>query len=272
MENTDNNSNSNRDNNDTNIPNKIFIVPYRNRLYQKIHFENYMKYIMEDIPDNDYKIFFSHQLDPRPFNRGATKNIGFIAMRNLYPDNYKDINFIFNDVDTMPYEKNLLDFNTTHNTVKHYYGFKFALGGIFSITGSDFEKCGGFPNFWGYGYEDDCIQARILNKNINIDRNNFYPIFDQHILQIHSDPRRILSNQKPQKGFHPDNTLENIIDLTYNIDGNMININNFNIKNYPFNKEHYYYQNLSEKPIVVDNLNKNIERNNKINRFKMKLY
>ena len=44
-----------------------------------------------------------------------------------------------------------------------------------------------------------------------IDRNNFYPILDEHILQIHSDPRRILSNQKPQRSLHPDNKLENIL-------------------------------------------------------------
>ena len=40
------------------IPTKIFIVPYRNRKAQKNHFDIYMKYILEDLPKEDYKIFF----------------------------------------------------------------------------------------------------------------------------------------------------------------------------------------------------------------------
>ena len=38
------------------------------------------------------------------------KNIGFIAMKEKYADNYKDITFVFNDVDTMPYTKNFIDY------------------------------------------------------------------------------------------------------------------------------------------------------------------
>jgi len=39
------------------------------------------------------------QCDSRTFNRGATKNIGFIAARLKYTNDYKDITFIFNHVD-----------------------------------------------------------------------------------------------------------------------------------------------------------------------------
>ena len=91
-------------------PKIIFIVPYRNRENDKTHFEVYIKYLLEDIDSNDYEIYYSHQNDTRAFNRGAVKNIGFIAMRDKYPDTYKSITFVFNDIDTLPIRKNMLDY------------------------------------------------------------------------------------------------------------------------------------------------------------------
>lgn len=61
------------------IPKRVFIVPYRNRLQHKFFFSKQMEFILED--DDDYEIYFSHQCDRRHFNRGATRNIGFLAMR-----------------------------------------------------------------------------------------------------------------------------------------------------------------------------------------------
>jgi len=113
-----------------NIPKIIFIVPYRNRAPHLVHFKIYMKYILSDIPENDYEIYFIHQVDTRPFNRGAMKNIGFLVMKDKYPNNYKDITFVFNDIDNMPCEKNLLDYKTSTGTVKHFFGFDWTLGGI----------------------------------------------------------------------------------------------------------------------------------------------
>ena len=51
----------------TNVfPDIIFIVPYRDRLCQK-NFLRYMKYILEDYPENSCEIVFSHQCDNRTF-------------------------------------------------------------------------------------------------------------------------------------------------------------------------------------------------------------
>ena len=106
------------DNSNNFIPKKVFIVPYRNRIQHKFFFSKYMSFILEN--DDDYEIFFSHQCDVRTFNRGATKNIGFLAVKKKYPDHYKDIDFVFNDVDTIPFNK-IFNYSTQVGIVKHFY-------------------------------------------------------------------------------------------------------------------------------------------------------
>jgi hypothetical protein len=119
------------------VPTRVFIVPYRNRPEQKFFFSQYMNFLLENT--NDYEIYFSHQCDERSFNRGAVKNVGFLAMKEKYPNDYKDITFIFHDVDTVPFHR-IFDYQTTKGVVKHYYGFDHSLGGIVVIQGEDFEK------------------------------------------------------------------------------------------------------------------------------------
>ena len=228
------------------IPTKIFIIPYRNRKYLKIHFTKYMEYLLEDISKETYEIYFVHQKDNKQFNRGALKNIGFIAMKEKYPDNYKNITFIFNDIDTMPLEKNYLNYDTTTGIVKHFYGFNFALGGIFSITGEDFEKTDGFPNYWAWGLEDNAIQERVISKNIKIDRSQFHDFLNEHILHMPYDIKRILSKQQAWR--HKDNK-EGYIDiknLKYNFNNEFIDVLSFDTKINPEN-DNYINQPLAQK-------------------------
>ena len=163
-------------NNISNIaPNIVFIVPYRNRPQHKYFFSTYMSNIIAK--DNSYEIYFSHQCDVRTFNRGATKNIGFLAIKQKYPEHYKDMTFVFNDIDTIPFS-DIFDYETKHGTVKHFYGFKYALGGIVSITGRDFELTNGYPNFWGWGYEDNEIPKRVHILGYDVTRlNEQYPLW-----------------------------------------------------------------------------------------------
>ena len=190
----------------TKVPKRVFIVPYRNRVQHKFFFSKYMSFILED--SDDYEIFFSHQCDARTFNRGATKNIGFMAVRDKYPNDYKNITFIFNDIDTIPFTK-IFDYETTQGIVKHYYGYKYALGGIVVIKGVDFEKMNGYPCFWGWGMEDNCLQKRCAAFNIKIDRSTFYSIGSPQILQLFDGISRIISKKDPWRMEH-DNGIDGI--------------------------------------------------------------
>lgn len=175
---------------------RVFIVPYRNRIQHKFFFSRQMMFLLEDM--SDYEIFFVHQTDSRPFNRGAMKNIGFLAMKKKYPDTYQDITFIFNDIDTVPFHK-VFDYTTEPGTIKHYYGFETALGGILVIKGVDFEKVNGFPNFWGWGMEDACLQKRCLHTGLFIDRSTFFPIGSPEILQLFDGVSRLVSKRDPAR-------------------------------------------------------------------------
>ena len=195
-------------------PEVIFIVPYRDRQTHCTFFRKHMKSVMEDFPPFYYRICFVHQRDNRPFNRGALKNIGFLAMKKAYPADYKEITFVFNDIDTMPFVKDHLHYKTTPGVVKHFYGFRFALGGVVSLLGSDFEKINGFPNFWAWGYEDNELQRRVLmhKQEMTIDRSEFYDILSQDFIHLqHGFMREANFKEKQRYG---NKSLEGILDIT----------------------------------------------------------
>ena len=173
---------------DRSIPKLVFIVPYRDRPKHHAIFSSNMKTYLEDAPA--YKILYIHQTDQRGFNRGAMKNIGYLVVRNEYPDDYKNITLVFNDIDTMPTNKIRLDYETRPGTIKHFYGFTYTLGGIVSVNAGDFESLNGFPNFWAWGFEDNLLQMRAESANIKIDRTVFYKIHDPNIIHLSDTPIR----------------------------------------------------------------------------------
>ena len=210
------------------IPDTIFIIPYRDRDKHRTFFRKHMSSVLEDLETGSYRIFFVHQADERPFNRGAIKNIGFLAMKREYPEDYKNITFVFNDIDVMPFEKNTMSYKTTEGIIKHFYGFRFALGGIVSITGGDFEKLNGFPNFWAWGYEDNELQRRVSNSGIKIDRSIFFPILSQDFIHLHHGFLRDINPL--EKSRYDMTTTEGIIDIVLNsfqIEGDGIEVTSF---------------------------------------------
>jgi hypothetical protein len=245
-------------------PKIVFIVPYRNRLQHKFYFSTYLTAILKDVTD-PYEIYFSHQCDARSFNRGGTKNIGFLAIKAKYPTAYKEITFVFNDIDTLPFS-NIFDYNTTSGIVKHFYGFNYALGGIVSITGADFEATNGFPSFWGWGMEDNVLQMRCEKVGLKIDRSQFYPIGSPNILQFFDGVSRLINRKDPWRATN-DNGIDGIRTihkLEYSIDTESINpmdnvhiveSNNIfiiNIKTFMtatrFEHDNYYEYDLREPP------------------------
>jgi hypothetical protein len=227
---------------------KVFIIPYRDRPEHKHFFLTYIKHIL---PDDNYEIYFAHQLDNRPFNRGAMKNIGFLAMKKKYPNDYKDISFIFNDVDIMPYKEDIFHYDTESNVIKHNYGYYSCLSASFVIKGQDFERVNGFPNIWSWGLEDYIIQNRAIEKGIIIDRSRFRPLGSKCVLQLFDGITRKLSKKpievKVQE--HLQDGLSSIKNLNYTIEDNMIQVKSFDalkqpeeIIDFPLNKINTLYK------------------------------
>jgi hypothetical protein len=193
------------------IPQLIFIIPYRNRKTHLNCFLQMARFLLDELSrDIKYEIVVAEQSDTREFNRGAMKNLGFMYIKSKYPRDYKNMTFVFNDVDIFPGVKGILPNYIIDDvkTVKHFYGFDFALGGVFSIKGSVFERVNGFPNFWGWGFEDNCLQKRLVKHNYNIDRSKFYNFNDENWINLFHGFKRKLDENIVFK-FNNDNHFKN---------------------------------------------------------------
>lgn len=207
------------------IPKVIFIVPYRDRPEQLKIYKEKMQHIIGNNPI--YRILVIHQCDTRAFNRGAIKNIGFLVVKQLYPNSYKNITLVFNDVDSVP-KSSMFNYITKHSIIKHFFGFKNALGGILSITGNDFEKVNGFPNYWGWGYEDNMLQKRVLKHKMKIDRSIFEPLNSNKIDHNYNTHYRTVNRIDFKKYINNINDgIADIHNLEYTIENDMVNIFQF---------------------------------------------
>lgn len=207
----------------------IFIVPYRDRESHLAFFRPHMARLLANV-DYEYRILFLHQKDDRSFNRGAMKNIGFLATKALYPDTYRDITLVFHDIDCLLVD--CVDFRTTAGTIKHFYGFRFTLGGILSMNAGDFERINGFPNFWAWGYEDNQIQSRAKNAGIEIDRSAFHDFGagpDKIVRLFQNSIRDVNKSEFDRYNQHTTEGLDSIRNLSYSInpDTNFVDVTSF---------------------------------------------
>jgi hypothetical protein len=146
-----------------------FIIPYRNR---KEHLDEFIRRFTEYLKDKDIDAHFYiiHQMNPKEFNRGAMKNIGFLEVCKTRPDGL----FIFHDVDTyptywgsIPYEANKGEFKRpVMNSASENLGL------ICLCWKEEFEKTNGFANYWGWGAEDGALYHRAKKLGIHINENN----------------------------------------------------------------------------------------------------
>jgi hypothetical protein len=100
-----------------------------------------------------------------------------------------------------------------------------------SILGKDFARINGFPNFWGWGYEDNLLQTRAINAGIKINRDVFFDVNDnENILHFsHGTERNMNVYDFKQFQNKTKNGLYTIYELEFKMgdDNDFVNILNF---------------------------------------------
>ena len=237
-------------------PSTIFIIPFRDRYPQKAYFE---KYFRERVSNQkgmeNAKYFFIHQKDTRPFNRGAVKNLGFLILSKKY-SNWRDITFVFHDIDHYPMPHIIFPYTTEIGTVKHYFGFKHTLGGVVVIKGMDYAKTNGFPMFWGWGYEDNQFNERVVKSGLKIDRSLFIDFVDNKLIKNSLEKldgegvtRAITKEDVVRFYTKKTDDMRSIRDVSYKINDTMVDVTNFVTNTLP-GKLYEYDVRSSEKNLM----------------------
>lgn len=149
-------------------------VPYRDR---KSHLQRFIPCISDFLKKREieHKIFISHQLGNKSFNRGKMKNIAYdFAQKEGY--DY----FAFHDIDLLP-EDNSCDYSIPYDKPIHlsaflsYNNYRLLFpenfGGVVLFTKDQFRHINGYYNdYWGWGAEDDdlflrCKRLKLINQS-----------------------------------------------------------------------------------------------------------
>jgi hypothetical protein len=179
------------------------------------------------------------------------RNIGFLMAKKQFPETYKDIDLVFHDLDNLIGEKNLVKFTTKHGEVNHIFGnYKQRnIGGIFIMKADDFERINGYPNFWGWGFEDMCLGRRIVANKIDVVRKNFH-FHDKRIVHLNFTPYQAVAKKVVNdlnKNLFNESSLQNSIpdglqqlkklDISCNIISSKVK--RYDVKNFTSHIPHY---------------------------------
>ena len=179
----------NREKRQKNLPSIAIIVPYRdlhplqNRAKHLAQFVPHIKSFLNDMVSKnmiqDYHVYIVEQSnDQRKFNRGKLLNIGFdFSLKRSIKHPPKHDIFIFHDVDLLPQPPLAKWYATPPTKPLHiarvwdrYSNNPKYFGGIVSFSEEDMKKINGYPNnFWGWGGEDDEMQARCESVGLKWD-------------------------------------------------------------------------------------------------------
>ena len=146
------------------------IVPYRDR---QSHLEVFVPYMQEYLKDYDYKIFVIEQNDNKPFNRGKLLNVGArIAIKEGF--DY----FALHDVDMLPLKGVDYSYSETPihlvSKINKDIPFMDYFGGVTLFNVHDYKLVNGYSNeYWGWGFEDDDLLYRCIQRNIPLDKISF---------------------------------------------------------------------------------------------------
>jgi hypothetical protein len=167
-----------------------FIIPYRNR---NAHLQEFIRRFTGYLEGKgiDAHFYVIHQITPGAFNRGAMLNIGFLEVCKVRPDGL----FIFHDVDTYPTAWGSISYDTPPNHIRHPIGLNENLGTICCFWKKDYETINGFPNYYGWGIEDNTIFYRAKKYGIPIDIKHAVDLNDTSrcIHHDHSRPNIIIT-------------------------------------------------------------------------------
>ncbi|CAF1396659.1 unnamed protein product [Rotaria sordida] len=151
------------------------IVPYRDRWDILTHFLFHTHEILQR-QQLDYRIYVCEQAFNKTFNKGIVMNGCFKEILKLEPNTHC---FIMHDVDllltddrnmyTCPrYPRHL---SVAIDKFHFYLPYAQLVGGVLAMRREHYLLVNGYStNYWGWGGEDDDMHARIISKNLKVER------------------------------------------------------------------------------------------------------
>ena len=146
------------------------IVPYRNRHDHLVSFKTSISKML-DKSNIDYVLIVIEQDDAKLFNRGKLLNIGFKRALKEKCDYV-----VFHDVDMLPikvdYSYSNVPIHLATDFMSEDVSFKRDIfdsyfGGVTIFPVRDFQVINGYSNvYWGWGFEDDDLFNRCIEKGI----------------------------------------------------------------------------------------------------------